>query len=125
YEHSTRSPSKCPNDSGMPRCGQISRRAETPPSRSRQMSRGWPRSIWAFIRLGRTLRASKAGYQKPSNGALEGRVETESKSCMSMTDSEGRTFRIVDRVGSVKKSQPFGRRPRSMDAQESFSADRV
>ena len=95
----------------MPRCGQISRRAETPPALSLQISRGWPRSIWAFIRPGRTSRASNAGYQNPSKGALEGRVEIESPSCMSMTDSEGRTFRIVDRVGSVKKSQPFQRRP--------------
>jgi len=29
---------------------------------------------------------------------------------MSMTDSEGRTFRIVDRVSRVKKSQPIRRR---------------
>src|SRR3989442_11776364 len=68
-------PSKCPNDRGMPRCGQISRRAASRPCESRQISSGKPRSTWALIFPGRTAVAKIAGYQKPRSGALEaGRV---------------------------------------------------
>src|SRR2546425_708501 len=64
-------PSKCPNNRGMPRCGQILRRAASRPCESRQISSGKPKSTWALIFPGRTAVAKVAGYQKPRSGALE------------------------------------------------------
>src|SRR5678809_960869 len=66
------SPRICPNESGMPRCGQISRMAATSPVEVLHTRIGSP-SITMPLRLpGRRFALEQAGYQNPSSGAFLG-----------------------------------------------------
>src|SRR6266487_5349410 len=67
----------------MPRCGQISRRANGSPCRLRQSTSGNPSSVWACMWPGRTWEAARAGYQKPNRGGLgDGRDPISSEESM-------------------------------------------
>ena len=71
-EHSTCAPSNCPHESGMPRCGQASRRANARPARSRPSASGVSSSIALTISPRPTLSDGNARYQKPNSMSESG-----------------------------------------------------
>jgi hypothetical protein len=81
------SPRIRPKDSGMPRCGQISRMAPTSPLEVLHTTIGSPSRTVPFKLLGGSSSLVQAGYQNPKSGApLEGVVSVSRSKWVSLDD---------------------------------------